>query len=77
LSHLRIFAIEMGTDPQSISCRETPKYYGELYKKHNITRAHVIKLGPNTDEAAKEALAAWPGMQLSYFCFASSIFGVM
>ncbi|KAJ2964075.1 hypothetical protein NQZ79_g1030 [Umbelopsis isabellina] len=41
--------------------KETPKYYGELYKKHNITRAHVIKLGPNNDEAAKEALAAWPG----------------
>ncbi|CAM0137412.1 Enzyme that catalyzes the fourth step in the histidine pathway [Umbelopsis sp. WA50703] len=53
------------TDPNILKTnfvsKETPKYYGELYKKHNITRAHVIKLGPNNDEAAKEALAAWPG----------------
>ncbi|GAB5589712.1 Enzyme that catalyzes the fourth step in the histidine pathway [Umbelopsis nana] len=41
--------------------KETPAYYGQLYKKHNITRAHVIKLGPNNDDAAKEALASWPG----------------
>ncbi|KAG2181154.1 hypothetical protein INT43_008736 [Umbelopsis isabellina] len=53
------------TDPNILKTnfvsKETPKYYGELYKKHNITRAHVIKLGSNNDEAAKEALAAWPG----------------
>lgn len=30
-----------------------------------MTRCHVIKLGPNNDEAAKEALAAWPqGLQV-------------
>lgn len=30
-----------------------------------MTRCHVIKLGPNNDDAAKEALAAWPqGLQV-------------
>ncbi|KAI9312118.1 hypothetical protein BX666DRAFT_1988965 [Dichotomocladium elegans] len=44
---------------------ESPAYYAELYKKHNVTRCHVIKLGPNNDAAAKEALAAWPnGLQV-------------
>ncbi|KAJ3119677.1 Enzyme that catalyzes the fourth step in the histidine pathway [Nowakowskiella sp. JEL0407] len=37
-----------------------PSHYAQLYKKHNLLGAHVIKLGPNNDEAAKEALAAWP-----------------
>ncbi|KAJ8481738.1 hypothetical protein ONZ51_g5824 [Trametes cubensis] len=36
-------------------------YYAELYKKHNLEGGHVIKLGPGNDQAAKEALAAWPG----------------
>ncbi|KAH9899804.1 Phosphoribosylformimino-5-aminoimidazole carboxamide ribotide isomerase [Cubamyces lactineus] len=36
-------------------------YYAELYKKHNLEGGHVIKLGPGNDQAAKDALAAWPG----------------
>lgn len=36
-------------------------YYASLYKKHNLTGAHVIMLGPGNDEAAEKALAAWPG----------------
>ncbi|PHZ10306.1 Phosphoribosylformimino-5-aminoimidazole carboxamide ribotide isomerase [Rhizopus microsporus ATCC 52813] len=40
---------------------EKPSYYSKLYKDNNITRCHVIKLGPNNDEAAKEALQTWPG----------------
>ncbi|RIB24913.1 Phosphoribosylformimino-5-aminoimidazole carboxamide ribotide isomerase [Gigaspora rosea] len=40
---------------------ENPSYYAELYKRHNLTGAHVIKLGPGNDEAAREALRAWPG----------------
>ncbi|KAJ3072708.1 Enzyme that catalyzes the fourth step in the histidine pathway [Podochytrium sp. JEL0797] len=36
-------------------------HYAEMYKKHNLTGAHVIKLGPGNDQAALEALAAWPG----------------
>ncbi|KAG1446456.1 hypothetical protein G6F56_009564 [Rhizopus delemar] len=40
---------------------EKPAFYSKLYKDNNITRCHVIKLGPNNDEAAKEALENWPG----------------
>ncbi|CAG8792654.1 19695_t:CDS:2, partial [Dentiscutata erythropus] len=40
---------------------EKPSYYAELYKRHNLTGAHVIKLGPGNDEAAREALRVWPG----------------
>lgn len=38
-------------------------HYASLYKKHNVTGTHVIKLGSNTqnDEVALEALATWPG----------------
>ena len=41
----------------------SPAYYAKLYKEHNIFGTHVIKLGSNrpNDEAAIEALSAWPG----------------
>lgn len=35
-------------------------YYAQLYKTNNVHGTHVIKLGPGCDEAAKQALAAWP-----------------
>lgn len=38
------------------------EHYAELYKQSNLTGAHVIMLGPGNDEAARKALAAWPGM---------------
>jgi phosphoribosylformimino-5-aminoimidazole carboxamide ribotide isomerase len=35
------------------------------FRADHLTGGHIIKLGPGNDEAAKEALAAWPGgMQL-------------
>ncbi|KAJ3108583.1 hypothetical protein HDU97_000865 [Phlyctochytrium planicorne] len=40
---------------------EPPAYYGRLYRDNNLHGAHVIKLGDGNDDAAKEALAAWPG----------------
>ncbi|KAF9363809.1 Enzyme that catalyzes the fourth step in the histidine pathway [Mortierella sp. NVP85] len=44
---------------------QPPSYYAELYRGHNLTGAHVIKLGPGNDEAALECLQAWPnGLQL-------------
>ncbi|KAJ8326533.1 hypothetical protein BDV3_006039 [Batrachochytrium dendrobatidis] len=43
----------------------SPSYYGSLYKENQLHGAHVIKLGANNDEAAKQALAAWPqGLQI-------------
>lgn len=37
-------------------------HYAELYKRHGGIGAHVIMLGPGNDDAAREALAAWPEM---------------
>lgn len=36
-------------------------FFAALYKRDNLRGGHIIKLGPGNDEAAKEALAAWPG----------------
>ncbi|CAG8483825.1 6304_t:CDS:2, partial [Ambispora gerdemannii] len=45
--------------------KESPSYYANLYKQHDLTGAHVIKLGLGNDAAAKEALSAWPdGLQI-------------
>ena len=41
------------------------EYYAGLYRADALTGGHIIKLGPGNDEAARAALAAWPGgMQL-------------
>ncbi|KAI0901892.1 Phosphoribosylformimino-5-aminoimidazole carboxamide ribotide isomerase [Annulohypoxylon nitens] len=36
-------------------------HFASLYRDHDLEGAHVIMLGPGNEEAAKEALAAWPG----------------
>ena len=36
-------------------------YYAELYRKDNLRGGHVIMLGPGNTEAARLALAAYPG----------------
>src|SRR5277367_2570055 len=36
-------------------------YFAKAYRDANVTGAHVIMLGPGNDDAAKEALQAWPG----------------
>ena len=38
-----------------------PSYYARLFRKDGLTGGHVIMLGPGNEEAAKEALSAWPG----------------
>lgn len=40
---------------------QTSDFYSRLYKKDNLKGGHIIKLGPDNDEAAIEALKAWPG----------------
>ena len=37
-----------------------PYYFAKLYRDHALTGAHVIMLGPNNEEAALDALRAWP-----------------
>ncbi len=36
-------------------------WFAKLYKRDRLKGGHIIKLGPGNDEAAREALAAWPG----------------
>ncbi|KDQ15422.1 hypothetical protein BOTBODRAFT_625056 [Botryobasidium botryosum FD-172 SS1] len=54
-------------DPESLktnfvaSENESPRAFALMYKEHNLRGGHVIKLGGGNDEAAREALEAWPG----------------
>jgi phosphoribosylformimino-5-aminoimidazole carboxamide ribotide isomerase len=41
--------------------KHSAKYFAGLYRDHDCHGAHVIMLGPGNEEAAREALAAWPG----------------
>lgn len=42
-----------------------PAWYADLFKRHNMTGGHIIMLGPGNEDAALEAIEAWPGgMQL-------------
>ncbi len=36
-------------------------WYAELYRRDGLKGGHVIKLGPGNDDAARSALAAYPG----------------
>jgi len=38
-----------------------PSWYADLYARDGLRGGHVIKLGPGNDEAARSALAAYPG----------------
>lgn len=55
----------LSTDDSSLKTNFTSErpaaYYSALYKEHSLKGGHVIMLGPGNDEAAREALAAWPG----------------
>ncbi len=52
-------------DPDSLQTNFTAEHpsswFAKLYQHDNLTGGHIIKLGPGNDEAATEALAAWPG----------------
>lgn len=40
-------------------------WFAQTFRGDQLTGGHVIKLGPDNDQAAREALAAWPdGLQL-------------
>ena len=51
---------DKGADTNFVS-EYSSRYYAELYRTHQLTGGHVIALGPGNQEAALEALAAWPG----------------
>jgi phosphoribosylformimino-5-aminoimidazole carboxamide ribotide isomerase len=51
-----------GREPDTNFVSEnSPAWFAERYKSDDLTGGHVIKLGSGNDEAAREALAAWPG----------------
>lgn len=41
--------------------QKSPAEYARMYRQDNLTGGHVIMLGPGNEEAARQALAAWPG----------------
>lgn len=44
---------------------KAPAWFAETFRNNALTGGHVIQLGPGNDEAAREALAAWPsGLQI-------------
>jgi len=51
-----------GREPDTNFVSEkSPAWFAERYKSDDLTGGHVIKLGSGNDEAARDALAAWPG----------------
>jgi len=38
-----------------------PSHYSRLYQRDNLYGGHVIMLGPGNEDAARDALSAWPG----------------
>jgi phosphoribosylformimino-5-aminoimidazole carboxamide ribotide isomerase len=40
---------------------QPPSYFAEMYRRDNLTGGHIIMLGPGNEEAALDALSAWPG----------------
>jgi phosphoribosylformimino-5-aminoimidazole carboxamide ribotide isomerase len=40
---------------------EPPAWFADRYRQDELKGGHVIKLGPGNDEAARQALAAYPG----------------
>ncbi|GHJ88690.1 hypothetical protein NliqN6_5092 [Naganishia liquefaciens] len=55
----------LGTDDSKLKTNfvatQSPEEFAEMYRKNDLTGGHVIKLGPGNDQAARKALAAWPG----------------
>lgn len=51
-----------GQDPETnFVAQKPPAYFAELYRRDNLEGGHAIMLGPGNEEAATQALAAFPG----------------
>lgn len=52
-------------DPEAVKTNfiadRSPAWFAELYRADQLLGGHIIKLGPGNDDAAREALAAYPG----------------
>ncbi len=50
---------------ENFSSSKPASWFAELYKNDELTGGHIIRLGPDNDDAAIDALTAWKGgMQL-------------
>ncbi|WP_300667469.1 phosphoribosylformimino-5-aminoimidazole carboxamide ribotide isomerase [Desulfoluna sp.] len=45
----------------NFSATHPASWFAELYRKDNLTGGHIIQLGAGNQDAARGALAAWPG----------------
>lgn len=54
------------TEPTIPRDRQSAAEFAQIYKERNLEGGHVIKLGPGNDEAALQALSAWPGKTDAY-----------
>ena len=51
-----------GHEPQTnFTATHPPAWFARTYAEDDLTGGHIIKLGPGNDDAAREALHAWPG----------------
>lgn len=51
-----------GADPVThFTAAQPPAHFAQLYRQDGLAGGHVIMLGPGNEEAAAEALAAYPG----------------
>lgn len=50
-----------GTAQTNFVSEQPPNYFASKYAEDELTGGHVIKLGPGNEEAALEALRAYPG----------------
>lgn len=51
-----------GPGPKENFVSEKPAgWFADKFRADQLTGGHVIKLGPGNDDAAREALGAWPG----------------
>jgi phosphoribosylformimino-5-aminoimidazole carboxamide ribotide isomerase len=61
----QIVGASLTEDPQSLRTNfvsdRPSRWFAELFKSDGLRGGHVIMLGPGNEEAAREALAAFPG----------------
>jgi phosphoribosylformimino-5-aminoimidazole carboxamide ribotide isomerase len=51
-----------GSQPaENFVSEKSPAWFAETFRRDAVSGGHVIMLGPGNEQAAKEALVAWPG----------------
>lgn len=53
--------LDAGVLKTNFASDKPASYYAEMYKRDNLTGGHIIMLGPGNEDAALDALSAWPG----------------